>query len=66
MKINEDYNITTEDVLTSIKNIDEKLSMAKSAWEDSPVNKKQKWIDQINNLLDDRHGLMVLRDKYCS
>lgn len=65
MKINEDYNITTEDVLTSIKNIDEKLSMAKSAWEDSPVNKKQKWIDQINNLLDDRHGLMVLRDKYC-
>lgn len=66
MKINEDYNITTEDVLTSIKNIDEKLSMAKSAWEDSPVNKKQKWMDQINNLLDDRHGLMVLRDKYCS
>lgn len=66
MKINEDYNITTEDVLTSIKNIDEKLSMAKNAWEDSPVNKKQKWMDQINKLLDDRHDLMVLRDKYCS
>lgn len=66
MKINENYNITTEDVLTSIKNIDEKLSMAKSAWEDSPVNKKQKWMDQINKLLDGRHDLMVLRDKYCS
>lgn len=66
MKINEDYNITTEDVLTSIKNIDEKLSMAKSAWEDAPIDKKQKWMDQINKLLDDRHDLMVLRDKYCS
>jgi hypothetical protein len=66
MNINEDYNITTDDVLASIKSIDDKLSMAKEGWSDAPVDKKSKWMVTINQLLDDRLSLMNMRDKYCS
>ena len=66
MKINEDYNVTTDDVLASIKSIDDKLSMAKEGWDDAPVDKKSKWMATINQLLDDRLSLMNMRDKYCS
>ena len=65
MKINEDYNVTTGDVLASIKSIDDKLSMAKEGWDDARVNKKSKWMHKINALLDDRIDLMMLRDLYC-
>jgi hypothetical protein len=66
MNIDEDYNITTDDVLASIKSIDDKLSMAKEGWSDAPVDKKSKWMVTINQLLDDRLLLMNMRDKYCS
>ena len=66
MKTNDEYSITTEDLLNSIKNIDDKLSTAKEAWQDAPMDKKSKWMDKINALLDDRLDLMTLRDKYCS
>lgn len=66
MKINEDYNITTDDVLASIKSIEDKLSIAKEGWNDAPVDKKSKWMVIINQLLDDRLSLMDMRDKYCS
>ena len=66
MKINEDYNVTTGDVLASIKSIDDKLSMAKEGWDDASVDKKSKWMVTINQLLDDRLSLMNMRDKYCS
>ena len=66
MKINEDYNVTTGDVLASIKSIDDKLSMAKEGWDDASVDKKSKWMATINQLLDDRLSLMNMRDKYCS
>jgi hypothetical protein len=66
MNIDEDYNITTDDVLASIKSIDDKLSMTKEGWSDAPVDKKSKWMVTINQLLDDRLLLMNMRDKYCS
>ena len=66
MNINEEYSITTDDVLSSIKSIDDKLSIAKEGWNDAPVDKKSKWMATINQLLDDRLSLMDMRDKYCS
>ena len=66
MNINEEYSITTDDVLSSIKSIDDKLSIAKEGWNDAPVDKKSKWMATINQLLDDRLSLMNMRDKYCS
>jgi hypothetical protein len=66
MKTDDEYSITTEDVLMSIKYIDDKISMAKCAWRDASADKKSKWMDKINALLDDRLDLMALRDKYCS
>lgn len=66
MNTNEDYNISTNDVLTSIKSIDEKLSMAKEGWIDAPVDKKSKWMATIDQILDDRLSLMEIRDVYCS
>ena len=40
MNINEDYNISTEDVIESIKSIDEKLSIAKEGYNDATAIKK--------------------------
>ena len=53
-------------VLSSIKSIDDKLSMAREGWADAPVDKKSKWMTTINKLLDDRLSLMKMRDEYCS
>ncbi len=66
MNTNEDYNISTSDVLTSIKSIDEKLAIAKEAYAEAGVDKKNKWMNIINKLLDDRASLMQIRDVYCS
>lgn len=66
MNLKEDYDISTGDVLASIKSIDEKLSMAKEGWVDAPVDKKSKWMNTIDQLLDDRLSLMEIRDVYCS
>ncbi len=66
MNINENYNSATEEILESIKSIDDKLSIAREGWSDSPIDKKSKWMDTINQLLDDRCLLMRMRDKYCS
>jgi hypothetical protein len=66
MKIKEDYNISTDDVLSSIKSIDDKLSIAREGWVDAPIDKKFKWMTTINQLLDDRLSLMKMRDEYCS
>jgi hypothetical protein len=66
MNINGNYNSTTEEILESIKSIDDKLSIAREGWNDSPIDKKSKWMDTINQLLDDRCLLMRMRDKYCS
>jgi hypothetical protein len=66
MNINEDYNISTEDVIESIKSIDEKLSIAKEGYNDATANKKAKWESIMNQLLEDRLSLMELRDTYCN
>ena len=66
MNINEDYNISTEDVIESIKSIDEKLSIAKEGYSDATANKKAKWEAIMNQLLNDRLSLMELRDTYCN
>jgi len=66
MNLKEDYDISTDDVLASIKSIDEKLTIAKEAYEEAHVDKKNKWMNIINKLLDDRASLMEIRDVYCS
>jgi hypothetical protein len=66
MKIKEDYNISTDDVSASIKSVDEKLAIAKEAYAEAHVDKKNKWMNIIDQLLDDRISLMEMRDIYCS
>jgi hypothetical protein len=64
MKPQQNYDISTEDIVASIKSIDEKLSMARDGYNDAPVDKKDKWMNTINQLLDDRLSLMQIRDTY--
>jgi hypothetical protein len=66
MKEEKNYNISTQDVIASIKSVDEKLSLAKDGYNDAPINKKNKWMDTINRLLEDRSSLMKIRDEYCN
>lgn len=62
MNINEDYNITTENVNEAIQAIDNQLSIAREGWIDAPVEKKAKWMHKINALLENRIDLMMLRN----
>lgn len=66
MNTNENYNISLEDVSASIKSIDEKLAIAKEAYEEASMEKKNKWMNIINKLLDDRLSLVEMKDQYCS
>ena len=66
MKIEKNYDISTQDVIDSIKSIDEKILIAREAFQDAPINKKNKWEKSIDKLLDDRLSLMQLKNEYCS
>jgi len=66
MESQQNYDISTEDILASIKSIDEKIAIARDGYNDAPVDKKDKWMNTINQLLDDRLSLMKMRDEYCS
>ena len=66
MIIEKNYDISTQDVIDSIKSIDEKILIAREAFQDAPINKKNKWEKSIDKLLDDRLSLMQLKNEYCS
>lgn len=66
MKPQQNYDISTEDILASIKSIDEKIAIARDGYNDAPVDKKHKWMNTINQLLEDRLCLMQMRDTYCA
>lgn len=51
-----------EEILSSIKKIDEKLSILRESWQDADEKKKDKWMKMINDQLDQRLTLMSIRD----
>jgi len=51
--------MTITDQLTAL---DANLRNLKDAWEEAPVDKKEKWMARINEALDARWALMMERD----
>jgi hypothetical protein len=51
-----------QDILDRIQKIDEKLSILRESWQDAAENKKIKWLNMINDQLDQRLTLMSIRD----
>lgn len=51
-----------QDILNRIQKIDEKLSILRESWQDASDNKKIKWMNMINDQLDQRLTLMNIRD----
>lgn len=60
-KLDKQYD--PEEILSSIKKIDEKLSILRESWQDADEKKKDKWMKMINEQLDQRLTLMSIRDK---
>ena len=47
---------------SSIRKIDEKLSILRESWQDASEDKKNKWMKMIDEQLDQRLTLMRIRD----
>ena len=59
-KLEKQYN--PEENLSSIQKIDEKISFLREYWQDVDEKKKDKWLNMINDQLDQRLQLMSIRD----
>jgi hypothetical protein len=53
----------TQDPISQIAQIDEKLAILRESWIDSRPEKKAAWMDKIEAALDERFRLMKLRDR---
>lgn len=52
----------TQDPISQIAQIDEKLTILRESWIDSKPEKKPAWMAKIEAALDERSRLMKLRD----
>lgn len=52
-----------KNISKQIEQVDEKLSILRESWMDSSVEKKARWMNKINYSLDERLGLMKMRDE---
>jgi|688.fasta_scaffold212011_3 hypothetical protein len=59
-KLKEQYD--ADENQSSIRKIDEKLSILRESWQDAGEDKKNKWMKMINEELDQRLTLMSIRD----
>lgn len=59
-KLKEQYD--ADENQSSIRKIDEKLSILRESWQDASEDKKNKWMKMINEELDQRLTLMSIRD----
>ena len=59
-KLKEQYD--ADENQSSIRKIDEKLSILRESWQDAGEDKKNKWMKMIDEQLDHRLTLMRIRD----
>jgi hypothetical protein len=59
-KLKEQYD--ADENQSSIRKIDEKLSILRESWQDASEDKKNKWMKMIDEQLDHRLTLMRIRD----
>ena len=59
-KLKEQYD--ADENQSSIRKIDEKLSILRESWQDASEDKKNKWMKMIDEQLDQRLTLMSIRD----
>jgi hypothetical protein len=59
-KLKEQYD--ADENQSSIRKIDEKLSILRESWQDASEDKKNKWMKMIDEQLDQRLTLMRIRD----
>ena len=59
-KLKEQYD--ADENQSSIRKIDEKLSILRESWQDAGEDKKNKWMKMIDEQLDQRLTLMRIRD----